>query len=386
MARDYIYQNTHDHSNLNNFISMLFFVFINFDALITLSQIYDFGMGGQIMVWMFLVFSIVCVILKYLFYSKVHRNSFFIMVLLLALGMLSLAFSGETFILKLVAFILIAKELSKKQALKYNNFSLILAFSLILMTALIGITDLHFWEGTKEAYRLGFRNPNSPPVIIFAIIAGYNLYHYINFKIIVLESIILGITFYLCQSRTAGIVYIVYIFALLIIKIMKDLRVFRFLMKPWQYLFVFCAFISCYAAYQYSATDSMWIEANLLFSGRFFAWQSYILQYGINLFGSKVDFTLFGALDNGYLQLLVRYGIIVFLLYSFIFIYISRYAYKCRDWVLLVTIISYEVYFFCEFTPMAMNFCPPLILLAYILMNWDIHNNEISQLSKKGDI
>lgn len=355
---------------LKDLFSIIFFFCMNLSITLGLSQFHSPN-AGQGVELLLIFFGMAIVVLEYIFYSRIRISSAVFICLALIIGIMSFIFSGGTTILKLVTFVLIAKELDVAKMIKYNNIPLFILFMCVVLSSFVGITAASYYGEGKIAYRFGFQNPNSVPVFIFAFITGYNLIcKSIKLKTILVEAAVTGVgVYYLCQSRTASLTLGVYLLALLFVFKHHGEQFFKYLLKPMQYLFVVGIILSYCAANNFSPSDSFWIEVNLLFSGRFAAWQNYLVTYGTNLFGSTIDTSLFGALDNGYLQLLIRYGISALLMYGAIFVYLSRYAYKQSDWVLLLTVVAYEVYFFNEFGPMLVNFCTPLLVVACLLMN-----------------
>ena len=86
-----------------------------------------------------------------------------------------------------------------------------------------------------------------------------------------------------------------------------------------------------------------------------------------------------GTLDNAYLVLLLRYGLIVFFVYVLMFSNISKMAYRKIDLPLGLAIICYEAYFMFEFTPILVNINPLLLIGISMISLKNIGQNETVQ-------
>ena len=175
------------------------------------------------------------------------------------------------------------------------------------------------------------------------------------------------IFYYFCKGRTAFYICILTFVLLIFRKPLQDTRLLKVVSWPFQFLFLILAVFSYYVTIMYRAGNSNWQKLNLLLSGRLYAWQGYYSRYGISVFGNKLSTEYYGALDNAYLQLIIKYGLIAFILYAVIFVVISRYAWKNNRWVLFTLIISTEFYFLAEFGPMIVNFCPVILCFGCLL-------------------
>ena len=88
----------------------------------------------------------------------------------------------------------------------------------------------------------------------------------------------------------------------------------------------------------------------------------------IHLFGNNMTLNT-DALDNGFLYLVIYYGVSMLVIYNFMFIYISKYAYKNKKGVLFFTIIACELYCLGESTPLSFTYSPVLLYFASLIMN-----------------
>lgn len=347
------------------FTCKAFMLCMNFSFVISMSQLHNtiFGEYAELLL---LMASIFLFVMHFALSAKFQWMTMFKIVILIIVGLIALKFSGGATLLKLILFFGITQEVDRESVLKGYRWSLIIPLLFVSVLSLLGFADLYY-SGAKMAIGFGMQNPNTVPVIVLSIIVAYNLQNecYLSGKIIVTEFIISFFLYYFCKARTAGIILLCYLAAVLLLKRTTSIkRVF----KPCQYIFFICAGASLLIAILFRSKTAIWLQINSVLSGRPWAWDLYVTKYGIKFFGQPIDLTI-AALDNAYLRLLIQYGILTFLIYLIFFVGISRYAYKNNKTVLLLSIIAYEIYFMAEFGPVLINFCPILMYEACILVN-----------------
>ena len=356
--------------SIGNLTCKCFFIFMNISFVMQLSQLYE-TRGGFVCSIALAGLGILSFFFHYIRYTKLKVSSIFFTMVLFAVGAVAFIMSSGPTLLKMILFIYAVQGVDKEDILNYCKQSLLIAFAIVAISSLLGITDAVYVSNLKIAYRFGLSNPNTVPIVFFAIITAYNLQHdeSITYKKIALEAIMTGIVYYFTRSRTGLLVLVFYLAALFFAKILDKSLLFKIVLWPFQYSFLVFAAISYYATVSFVRTNSFWVQINSLLTGRLYAWQRYLERYGINPFGNRLDGSLYGAFDNAYLQLLVKYGWLTFIVYAIMFIVVSRYAYKRRNWVLMMTIIAYQVYFITEFGPILINFCTVLLIFAYVLFD-----------------
>lgn len=356
--------------NIRLFTTRCFFILMNISFVMGLSQLHEMGVV-RFLETLLVILGIFNVVLHYIGTMKMKLSSLMITITIILIGMLAYYMSGGPTLIKLVIFIFAIQGVREEEVLKYSNMSLTVAFAIVMLSSILGITEIMYLNHFKNAYRLGFTNPNTVPVVILAIVTGYNIQNEdkLSIKSLILEGVLSFLLYYFCRSRTGAIVFAIYLLLIVITKWMEKKRIYKYVVYPLQYLFIIFAVGSYYVAYAFNASNDVWSKVNTMLSGRLYAWQSYLKYYETSMLGINIDTIRYGALDNAYLQLLVKYGYIVFALYSVMFLYLSRYAYKKERWILLLSIVAYEIYFFNEFGPMLINFCSVLLVFGCILMN-----------------
>lgn len=366
---------------LKNMTALIFFMALNFGCVFRFTQLAQNGANP----WIARIFLLLTGISFVVYYLQVQKYTLkLLLFILIAIGyaVISYGFTHNWASLLVLMMILVTKELSVKTVLKYNTIALGIAFSLVVLSSFVGITDMGHFEGIKStgeefaAYTLGFAHWNTPPAIIFAILAGYNLFHNdVSFKKkeIIAEIFIAIVVMQTFGSRTFGITMIGYILLMTFIPRLGRIRNFRYFMWPMQYLFTIASVVTLYIALFYDNMSSGWYDLNLLMSTRPYLWHMFMNYYEMNFFGH--DMTAVGettsamALDNGYLYLLVYLGLGMLLIYNIIFAYVSKLAYKHKQWGVLVTIIAYEIYALSESTVLLENYCAILLIFGVFIMN-----------------
>lgn len=341
---------------------------MNISFVISMSQLYEYQFFHYAAVFLDVI-AVLFLIYHYIIARGLQIKTATFSAIAVAVGIISYISSDGPTILKLILFILAIQAVGERRILSYFYSSLILAFIIVMISSFAGLTTLTYYSRFKQAYSFGFQNPNTVPVVLFAIMSGVNIAHEktLKFKHIILELIVMLIFYYFCKGRTAFYICILTCVLLIFKNPLQYTKILKIISWPFQFLFLILAAFSYYVTIMYRAGDSNWQKLNLLLSGRLFAWQGYYSRYGISVFGNKLSTEYYGALDNAYLQLIIKYGLIAFILYAVIFIVISRYAWKNNRWVLFIMIISTEFYFLAEFGPMIVNFCPVILCFGCML-------------------
>ena len=351
-----------------NFTCHAFIWCMNISFVISMSQLYEYQFFHYVAVFLDVI-AILFLFYHYIIARGLQIKTATFSAIAVVVGIISYISSDGPTILKLILFILAIQAVGERRILSYFYGSLILAFIIVMISSFAGLTTLTYYSRFKQAYRFGFQNPNTVPVVLFAIMSGVNIAHEktLKFKHIVLELIVMLVSYYFCKGRTAFYICILTFVLLIFRKPLQDTRFLKVVSWPFQFLFFILAVFSYYVTIMYRAGNSNWQKLNLLLSGRLYAWQGYYSRYGISVFGNKLSTEYYGALDNAYLQLIIKYGLIAFILYAVIFVAISRYAWKNNRWVLFTLIISTEFYFLAEFGPMIVNFCPEILCFGCLL-------------------
>lgn len=351
--------------NQKIFTCKAFLLCMNFSFVISMSQLHN-TLFGEYVETLFSLCGLFFFVLHFISSAKIQWRTLLVISVLILVGLIAVNFSGGATLLKLVLFFAVTQKVELRDVLEGYSWSLLIPFGFIVFLSLIGVVELYY-SGPKVAIEFGLQNPNTVPVIVFSIIVAFNLKNEQNIsgKVIAIEMFVSLLLYFLCRARTAGIILGCYLIGIVLFKNAKSIA---HIFKPTQYMFLICMGASILIATFFRSRTAIWIQINNFLSGRPWAWDLYLTKYGINFWGQEIDLTI-AALDNAYLRLLIQYGLLAFLAYFFIFIKISRFAFRNKKIILFLSIIAYELYFMAEFGPILINFCPVLMYEACLLVN-----------------
>lgn len=358
---------------LRNFSFLMFFLFMSFASVLGFSQFNEEGLG-RIVIQLLVLLGTLSLIIDYLTLKKIRVSSLFFIIISSVLALLSVTQTKSFGLLILLQMIMIAKDSSLDSLLKYNTVTLTIAFLFIIFTSLIGITDPSFHEVIKNevsftVYRFGFGNPNSAAAILFAIVTGFNLLHRNRFrkKYLIGEVVLAVLVYRIFGSRTFAAVMIGYGLSILLITYLSKIRATLNLLWPIQYFFLAASIATLYLSLNYNMLGNTWYDLDVVLSGRLSTWYWIINYYGIHLFGTDMS-SLDKGLDNGYLYLLMYSGIFSLIIYNLIFYFVAKKAWNNQEWMILITMLFYNVYAFFESTPLFGGLCNILLIFAYLVL------------------
>lgn len=358
---------------LRNFSFLMFFLFMSFASVLGFSQFNEEGLG-RIVIQLLVLLGTLFLIIDYLTLKKIRVSSLFFIIISSVLALLSVTQTKSFGLLILLQMIMIAKDSSLDSLLKYNTVTLTIAFLFIIFTSLIGITDFSFHEVIKNevsftVYRFGFGNPNSAAAILFAIVTGFNLLHRNRFrkKYLIAEAVLAVLVYRIFGSRTFAAVMIGYGLSILLMTYLSKIRTSLKLLWPIQYFFLVASIAMLYLSLNYNMLGNTWYDLDVVLSGRLSTWYWIINYYGIHLFGTDMS-SLDKGLDNGYLYLLMYSGIFSLIIYNLIFYFVAKKAWNNQEWMILITMLFYNVYAFFESTPLLGGLCNILLIFAYLVL------------------
>lgn len=360
---------------LHDIILTAFFLIFDFGIIISACQL---GTSEErlFIQRILIIASSVPLILDYVLAQTFSLRECLCVIFFLILSVVTFIATQSFNVLKLSLFILAARGTTLRKAVIFNIGALFLSTCIIVLTSIFGITDIYFRESAVKfdmiwtTYVFGFNNPNTPPLIIFSIITGYNIINRHNIKsTIIFSELFIGfMIFFFFASRTALFAITGYCILLLGYKLFSSNRIFKWIMKPLQYTFLFFTILSLAAIYYYSDVNTGWRELNLLLSNRLYLWKEFFNLYGFSFLGQNMSAND-APLDNGYVFILIYYGTLVLAIYNIMFLYVSRFCYRKCEWVLLITAITYSVYGFFETGILSFGFCNVLLVFSVLVMN-----------------
>lgn len=319
-------------------------------------------------------------------YLQFERSDFKIIILEI-LAVCTLFFSAGDWVFQAVFIICGTKYVNMKKALRYVFYFELLAFFIIVILGVSNVIPnvvLLRSDGTVR-YALGFYHPNILASRIFQLIA---LYLWVKSKKIsgidiVLVVIVGIITYKLTDSKTATIIIFACVLLVLALWVInyeqrKKINILKclinFFMDKLKYLVVFIFFFATFFVIKFEQISN-YMQGTL--ASRVDQALRYFHTYGISFFGKALEINsnnedwyansnLF-TLDNGYMYLLLGYGIIFFTLFVFGEGLLIWKLAKEKEYLLLGVITLYAIYGFSETIVIRVSYNFTLLFLSLIL-------------------
>ena len=247
-----------------------------------------------------------------------------------------------------------------KKVMRYFFWTALLIFFGIVFMGMVGITPNHVWfDGIRHRRFIGFANPNTGMQMTLLIWTSYLYLNWTNLfkKVSILKTALIGAVFpmviwYLTQSRMPLIAFLAGTFVLLAYRtklpqISNPVLKWIFALIP-----LFLSILSMVMALVFGSHQFL----NNLLSTRPYLWSQMLnqVQYPVNLVGyhfnilenlycdSGICIPL--ILDNSYLYLLTVRGVLMFVVFLFLFSYLlyKETADNCGQNVfILITLMVY---------------------------------------------
>jgi len=257
-----------------------------------------------------------------LFQSKNYRFYSLLKVLFsLVLGVLTYFISDCSDLFLTFLFIIAAKNIDFNDFIKkdLNIKSLLLLF--VVCCSFLGFTNemISYRDGIPR-YPLGFGHPNALGAILLSLCIDIIILYSSKIKIkhVLFFIVCLYITIFVCDSRSAQMGIFLLLFLLFVFRLKKDLKhTSIFYILP-----LFCFIISIFFINLYLDNNSFAFVIDEFTSGRVRYAAEFYEYYDITLFGNYFEFfgkikdtSYLSMLDNAYINLLLRFGIVSIVLF-----------------------------------------------------------------------
>lgn len=343
----------------NNFFIYIFVLWYSTEILYnsTLKSIMGLSIDkiSDTITW--LVFSLL--LTQILFLQKYSKREMLIITAITFPIVISTVLSGQRTIMSAWMFIVAAKNVEFKQIIHVAYKILLIMIPMIILLCLAGIIDNRILlRGSVRRYSLGFSHPNQLGLRIFQLVACY-CYIYkeklrkINYICIFLATVFL---IRIPNSQAAYITMGMFLFMLLVYKyIIRKKSMYIALFKKCVLYGTFC--LSLFSII-FSGIDinKYYVLARLdsWLSSRFSVCHKVWLLYGVSFWGQRIYVTederkLVGIksplwLDNAYVSLLLRYGILIFLIFCIGYLCLIKFVEMQQDDVLMIILFLYALY------------------------------------------
>lgn len=299
--------------------------------------------------------------------------------------------SGQKTIMSTWMFIVAAKNVNLDKVICVAYKILLITISSIIFMCLLGfIENKTLMRGDIERLSLGFSHPNQLGLRVFQLIVCYcytqkNKLGKLNYVYIFLTILFLV---KIPNSKTAYIVTAVLFLMLLMYEFMSGQK--QKYMKLYEngilLGILFLNIFSIFFSYIDVNRNSVLLRIDRWMSSRFSLCHKVWLLYGVPFWGQKIYVTedeigLAGIknriwLDNAYVSTLLRYGVLIFLIFSISYLCLVRAVLLEKQYMLAIILFLYALYGIMENGLYMITHNIFLIAFASLLYKKPLENNE----------
>lgn len=275
----------------------------------------------------------------------------------------ALSSAGREFAL-LVLYWIILKDSNQDQLIKSFFYADMVALYFNALLALAGVYQIF---GDSGNLILGFLNPNLLGLFVFdivllLIVQNDKKQNLKNFSIIIIAGIL---CWKYINCRSAALAIVILVVLSLMRKILEGNKLFLLGVK---YSFVILSGLSIVLG-KIGVSNAFLMTMDEVLSGRIIAWNVYFQNKSITLLGTVFYASDYYPLDNAYLWLLFRYGVIVFVIYAVANYLVFQKAIEQKTYNMQIVILALAFYSLMEFSPMSVFNHIGLALLTAKLTN-----------------
>ena len=304
-------------------------------------------------------YLVLILLVIYIFaFQKYSRIEICMIAIITILVGTSTVMSGKNFFISLLLFIVASKNLNFDRIIKISLQIGILMLSFTVISCWLGlIPDYTMYRGNILRHAWGYGHVNVLGMRVFNIVACIVYLYYEKRRNLTLFSIAMACVFiYLIpNSLTPFILSCSLLVLLFVYRIIEDnIRYQIYIQNLFiivSILFNIFSVLLCVGDVLQSKLFSL---MNSIVSSRFVLSHMAYLDYGISLFGQRVYISSeerqtvglsgFYFLDNTYMILLVRFGAILYLIFSFVYIWTMVKSKKKNQFFITAILFIYSFY------------------------------------------
>jgi len=320
---------------------------------------------------------IVLIFLTILFQNQIYRiKEIAWVVIIFAIVVISYFLSKDNIILKAIMLIIASKDINFKKFIKFDLVIKVIFCFIIIIFSQIGIAENYVILRADGTIRqsLGFSHPNALAAYWLSICCDYIYLAFNKNKIIKLFicTIITFIIGYITDSRTVIICVSLMIILLLYNNYLNNKIIKKIVIFLPYLLFA----LSLSSAYLYKSSDLIKnIDRSL--SKRIYYTEQYLQKYDINLFGQKIETVSTvqsrllsispQILDNSYIVLLLKFGIILLFCSCLLLSLRLKLSYRERDKLLIIILIIFMIVGLFENWLIKINYNPFILSFSSLI-------------------
>ena len=320
---------------------------------------------------------IVLIFLTILFQNQIYRIKEIVwVVIIFAIVVISYFLSKDNIILKAIMLIIASKDINFKKFIKFDLVIKVIFCFIIIIFSQIGIAENYVILRADGTIRqsLGFSHPNALAAYWLSICCDYIYLAFNKNKIIKLFicTIITFIIGYITDSRTVIICVSLMIILLLYNNYLNNKIIKKIVIFLPYLLFA----LSLSSAYLYKSSDLI-KNIDRLLSIRIYYTEQYLQKYDINLFGQKIETVSTvqsrllnispQILDNSYIVLLLKFGIILLFCSCLLLSLRLKLSYRERDKLLIIILIIFMIVGLFENWLIKINYNPFILSFSSLI-------------------
>lgn len=284
-------------------------------------------------------------------YKKKEIVSFFIIVIVFLISMIE---SSYKVLLTIIIFIIGARQVSLKKMVKIYFYLSTILLIITVISAKIGIIEnlIYYRPDGTARQSFGIRYPTDFVAQIFFIVLSFlylkqghiKMHHYI------LILAVTYLTYKFCDARLDCASIII----ALIITFLYDKKILKLKSKLIKNVlilgFIICSMIALFLTLNYEENNYFYSTVNELLNGRLAIGKMMIERYGITLFGQEVNdygsdipgivqHDEYNFIDSSYLRILLKYGLLIFIILCAMNVLINKKIYEKDKYLLLIIFI-----------------------------------------------
>lgn len=349
----------HKTIKLKNFFIYIFILWYSTEIIYnsTLESIMGISVEkiSDVVTW--LVFALL--MFQIVFFQSYKKRELIIIAAITIPVVIATVLSGQRTMMSAWMFVVASKNVELDDVIRTAYKILLVMLPMIMLLCLFGfIENRVLMRGSVHRYSFGFSHPNQLGLRVFQLMACHCYVHKNNLTKINYFYIFLATLFLIevPNSQAAYITMGALLFMLLLYKYLKEKKLEYMELYEKGILYgAFCLNLFSIIFSGINVNNNYFLARfNSWLSSRFSVCHKVWVMYGVSFFGQKIYVTeeerkLVGIknsmwLDNAYVSILLRYGILVFLIFSICYLYLIKVVEMQKDDILVIILFLYALY------------------------------------------
>lgn len=288
-------------------------------------------------------------------HKKIHQIFPLVYLLLIFIGILVMYKSEYPPLLAWILMTIASVGVSQAHIVKLFYWSHIILLGIVVGCALMGfisISEMNVVSGSSQRYGYGFTHPNVLGMIILVIVICWCYLHWGSIKLT--DIIFIAAVSYVTMMITDSASSLICTIFMMGITLAEQLLNKRGRIRIWYVVVTILLFVGPLASYylmtQYTPANVVLLAIDLFTTGRIRMMNAFYVKYGISMYGQEVFFdyetrsNLLFALDNSYAYILIRFGVVMFVLYLLGLLRVIVKASKNNDSRLVICLLTFVLY------------------------------------------